>query len=103
MDIKLQLITFLFSFVFGFLFYYLSLINYRLINNKKRITKLILCTIFVTDMDFIYLFFLYRINNGIFHIYFFITIVGGYYVGYKCLDFVKGIRRYCLRKIGVLK
>ncbi len=103
MDIKTQLIVFLFSFLFGFLFFYLMYINYQFIKNKNKLTQFIENIVFVLDMDLIYLFILYKINYGAYHIYFFIMTLIGSIVGYLCLKFVKGFVKYCFQKMLVLK
>lgn len=82
MTSNIQLISLSISFLFGILFYYLSLFNFKIINNLKRYIKHILTSIYVLDITIIYVIILYKINNGYFHIYFIFMVILGYFVGF---------------------
>ena len=79
MILKLQIYTFIYSFIFGLLFYILVLVNKKFLFNNKY--SFIIDILFVIDNVLLYFIFLRYINNGIFHIYFFFTIILGYLLG----------------------
>ena len=80
MSSLLQIESLIYSFSFGILFYLFSRINYFILKNKTIITKVLITTIFVIDVVLIYMYFMYRINNGIFHIYFILTLSIGFWL-----------------------
>ncbi len=82
MSANLQLITLLLSLLFGILFYFLTIFNFKMINNLKVIYKHIITFIYVLDMTIIYIIFLYHLNKGYFHIYFVLTVLLGFIFGY---------------------
>lgn len=79
MDNKLQILTFIFSFVYGFCFFYLEKLNNFLNKNIKKFTKYLNNTLFILNIVLTYVIINYKMNNGYFHIYFLITIVLGYF------------------------
>lgn len=78
MNVKLQLITFLCSFVFGVIFGFLSIVQFKFCQNKKKIFQYLTTIIFVIDMVLLYILMMYKINKGIFHIYFLSFILLGF-------------------------
>lgn len=82
MSSNLQLLSFFISFIFGILFYYLTILNFKLINSLKVIIQHILTFIYVIDIIIIYIIILYHLNKGYFHIYFIIMVFIGYFNGY---------------------
>ena len=82
MSSKLQLISFIISFLYGLIFYILTVINFKLIETSQLYIKHILSFIFVLDMVIIYIILLYYVNKGYFHIYFIITVFIGFFIGY---------------------
>lgn len=94
MNSTVQLISLAFSFLFGIAFYYLTILNFKLIDNLKKYLKHILTAIYVLDITIIYIIFIYHINKGYFHIYFIFMVFLGYFVG-----FITNI--YILSKINV--
>ena len=82
MTSKMQLISFLISFLYGMLFYYLTFINFNLIKDLKKIFQHILTFIYVLDMTFIYIIIFYKLNNGYFHIYFILTVILGFILSF---------------------
>ena len=83
MDAKTQIIVLSFSFLFGFITYYLYVINYKIINNQKKIYRSIISIMFSYNLVLIYLIFLYKLNNGNFHIYFFFLLILGFFSAYQ--------------------
>ena len=82
MDSNLQLISFLVSFFYGILFYFLTELNFKLIKDLKLIIKHLLTFIYVLDMTIIYVIIFYKLNHGYFHIYFIMMVIIGFIAGY---------------------
>lgn len=95
MTVNIQLITFIFSFLYGIIASFLFKLNYKIVNNLKKVFNNILTIIFTLDVLIIYVILVYYLNNGYLHIYFIMTLLVGIYVGISCL---KGVK---LRKIHV--
>ena len=82
MSSNIQLISIFISFLYGIIFYYLTYLNFKLIDILKVIYKHIITFIFVLDIAIIYMLILYKLNNGYFHIYFIFMAIFGFFVGY---------------------
>lgn len=78
----MQLLSFFISFIYGIIFYFLTILNFKLINDLKTFLKHILTFIYVLDIIIIYIIVIYHLNNGYFHIYFLIMVFIGYLVGF---------------------
>lgn len=87
---------FLLNFLYGILFLFLSLLNYKLFSSEDKIIKSIIYILFIFDNAIIYLIILYKINYGVFHIYYFIYFIIGfifaYYIKNKVLSLCKKIK-----------
>lgn len=80
MNYKLQLISFLASFLFGIFFSFANEIHYKLITRQKVWMKYILTIIFIIIIVLLYIILIYFINHGIFHVYFLLFLLLGYCV-----------------------
>ncbi len=89
MDNKLQILTFIFSFSYGIVYFYLVKLNRYLIHDNKTIIKYLDSSLFTLDSVLIYVIINYKINNGYFHIYFIITLVLGFFLAYYTQNSVK--------------
>ena len=78
MNNTLQIITFIFSFVFGVIYFYLVKLNYYINNKNKGFIKYLNNCVFTLDIVLLYVIINYKINDGYFHIYFIIILVLGY-------------------------
>lgn len=100
MNVKLQLISIIFSFLFGLLFSFFTNINYRFLFSKNTIFKLIFTFIYIIDSALFYFLMMKKINNGIIHIYFLIFIVVGFLFGFiklnKYYNIIKNKMKKCL-------
>lgn len=96
MSSKLQLLTFLFSFIYGIIFYYLTVFNFKLIGQEKKWFQHFITVIYVLDIIIIYTIIIYKLNHGYFHIYFIIMVLFGFLIGsiLKSKINVKTIFRY---------
>ena len=70
MNSNIQIISFIVSFIYGVIFYFVTNINVYLIKDLKLYLKHILTFIYTLDMAIIYIIILYHLNKGYFHIYF---------------------------------
>ncbi len=70
MDYKVQLLSFLISFIYGIFYYFVIYIFKCYVKNKKNFVKYLLATFLALDLALLYIAILYHVNNGIVHIYF---------------------------------
>lgn len=82
MNSNIQIISFIVSFIYGVIFYFVTKINFYLIKDFKLYLKHILTFIYTLDMAIIYIIILYHINKGYFHIYFIMLVFIGFIIGY---------------------
>jgi len=82
MNSNMQLLSFFISFLYGIIFYFLTLINFKLIENLKKYIQHILTFVYVIDMVIIYIIIFYNLNKGYFHIYFIMIVYVGFAGGY---------------------
>lgn len=78
MELIVQLKLIIFSFLYGIFFAFTLNINYKFINSKRKILKVIFTLVFIILNTLIYFAILQKINNGILHYYSFICIVLGF-------------------------
>lgn len=81
MDNNIQILSLLFSLGFGIVFYFTSLLNYKIICKCKTIYKYIITFIYMLDIALIYVSLSYKINRGNIHPYFILMVFLGFYVG----------------------
>jgi hypothetical protein len=84
-----QLIVLLFNFLYGIIIYFITIINYFFIKNETTIVRIMISILFIIDFTFIYLLSVYKINNGIIHIYYLFTFLIGLFIGYIIKKHVK--------------
>lgn len=89
MDSKIQLLSLIFSFIYGFIFFFITKYNFFIIDNLKKNYQIIITLIFTLDMYVIYSIFMYIINNGNIHIYFILILIIGFLFGYYFDLYVK--------------
>ena len=96
MTSTLQIITLSISYLYGFIFYYLYKLNNIIIQNKKRFYRSLVTILFMYNIQLIYIILIYKINNGIFHIYFFIMIILGFITNLKVTKrMLKNVKYRC--------
>lgn len=76
----LQLQSILFSMIYGMTVCILYKIIKLFINKKSVLLELVVNSIFVIDVVCIYIYSIYRLNHGYFHIYFLATFLFGAYI-----------------------
>ena len=77
----IQLLSLFVSFIFGFLFSLLTVLNFKLIDNYSKLIKHFITSIYVADMIILYIIVIYKINHGYIHLYFIIIVILAYFVG----------------------
>ena len=78
MNLKVQIITLVFSFLYGSFFSFLLTIQYRFIYVKEKWFQYCFTILFVLVMTFLYFLILRKINYGILHPYAFLSMIVGY-------------------------
>ncbi len=76
-DIDIQIKSIIFSFIFGLFFTFLLKFIYKLQNNKSLIIKVLTNLLFAIDSALIYFIIMKKINSGIIHQYFILSILLG--------------------------
>ena len=88
MILKIQIFSLLYSFIYGIIFYILLAVNQKFLYEGKIVYRIIISFLFVIFISLLYFLILIKINNGILHLYFFLTMFTGYlfsFVIYKKL------------------
>ncbi len=100
MTIKLQIISIVFSFIFGIFFSILTDINYKYLFSKNLVFKIIFTFIYIIDAALVYFLFIKKINSGVVHSYFLLFIVVGFIIGQ--LKFKKYVNKLknCLKSVN---
>ena len=89
MNLKIQIISLVFSFVFGAFFGILINLNYKLIFNKNIKIRIVGTFSFVLDISLLYFFIIEKINYVILHIYFLLILLLGIYIGFTLTTFLR--------------
>ena len=104
MILKIQIFSLLYSFIYGMIFYILLEVNQNFLYEGKIVYRIIISFLFVIFISLLYFLILIKINNGILHLYFFLTMFTGYllsFVIYKKLIVKKNKVWYnSFRKVG---
>ena len=82
MKLDIQIYSFISSFLFGLVFYFLLDIFNKLICKVNIVLKIIFSFLFVIALASLYFLILLFVNNGVVHIYFLLLILVGYILGY---------------------
>lgn len=83
MTLKIQIICFIFSFLYGVVISFLVNLNYDVLFNKKLVLKILADFFFFVDLALLYFIILRFINQGILHIYFLILLLVGFFSSYN--------------------
>ena len=78
MNIKLQIITLLVSFLYGIFFSFFLGLNYKYIYSDKKIFKTIISFLVIVISVLLYFIILKKINYGIFHVYEILALTIGF-------------------------
>ena len=82
MILKIQILSLLYSFFYGIVFFLLLEINHKLLYEGKIVYRIIISFLFVIVMSFLYFFGLIKINYGVIHLYFYLSLLTGYLLSF---------------------
>lgn len=99
MNSFVQIVSFGVSLIYGMSFYLLTKFNYFIVEKKNNFLKFIVTFVFIIDMVILYVYLMYKINNGYFHIYFIIVVVLGFILMANLFNRLKKLCQKCVNKI----
>jgi len=82
MILKLQVLSLLYSFFFGMVFFILLELNSKFLYEGRMVYRIIVSFLFVIFISLLYFFGLVKINNGVVHVYFFLSLFTGYLLSF---------------------
>ena len=85
MNLKIQILTLLFSFLFGIFFFIGLAFHDKIIQKAKHRIQLLASFLYVLISTYIYFLLMKKINYAIFHPYEILMIIIGYVMGYFLL------------------
>lgn len=100
MNYKLQLLSFLVSFLFGIFFYFTSLLNHKIIKKHSIVLQYIITFVYILDISLLYILLMYKVNYGIIHVYFIGMLFLGFVFGWF---YCKHLKKFCKIKKNKLK
>ena len=95
MDVKIQLICILMSFLYGILTNISILFNKKINNKLLNLTKDLL---YIYIIVLFYILIIYKLNKGIFHIYFILFILLGYKLSKKYVKLTNNLLKSIKKK-----
>ncbi len=100
MDYKIQLLSFLASFGFGMIMAIVNQVFLIYVKNKYLVIKYLLATFLAFDIAMFYMALMYKINEGVVHIYFIMVMFIGVYFGNKVniLSILQKLKQVCCRR-----
>ena len=98
MNINIQIISLLFSFIMGVILYLICSYHYIVIKNNNICWKLLTTTALMIDYNLLYLVGLYYINNGTIHIYFLFMVIVGFYLAVKFMPTIRKFVNYFIKR-----
>ena len=78
MSSYIQLLSLLFSFIYGIILYILNKLNIKLIKKVNIVFKILIMILYINNISLLYIVTLYKLNNGVLHIYFILMLLLGY-------------------------
>lgn len=78
MDEITQLLSFLFSFLFGFGFHILTIWHFKLTDTYATFLRYITTILFVLNIVLLYVYIMYQLNDGVLHPYFLAFVFFGF-------------------------
>ena len=79
-SLNIQFLSLFVSFLYGFVVYILLEVNYKFLMTSNLVVRVIMSMFFILFITLLYFIILLCINNGYIHIYFFISVLCGYFV-----------------------
>ena len=90
MSLSAQILSIVFSFIYGVFLAAFYNFNYNLLFNKNKFFKIIFNFLYALDLVLIYFLVIRKINGGIIHPYFYLLIISGFIT---CFTITKKLRR----------
>ncbi len=91
MDLKLQILSILFSFGYGIISSYLYNLNYNFIHDTTILYKLVINILFCVNLGLIYFILIKVINYGVVHIYFVFSFIVGFVLFVNKYKFLRNV------------
>ena len=91
MDLKLQILSILFSFGYGIISSYLYNLNYNFIHNTTILYKLVINILFCVNLGLIYFILIKFINYVVVHIYFVFSFIAGFVLFVNKYKFLRNV------------
>ena len=89
-----QLVILLINFFLGFIMLYGSIFTYNITKNEVFLLKFFFTFLYIFDFFFLYIILIYKINYGIFHVYYLLLFGIGFFLGYYTYKNVKILSIY---------
>lgn len=89
MNSYLQLLVLLLSLLFGFIMGFIINFNMIKIFKYNKVINIVIYLLLAIVLSLAYIVLLYYICSGIIHIYFYIMVILGYYLYFKCKHLYK--------------
>ena len=90
--------------IYGIIFYVLLEVNQKFLYEGKIVYRIIISFLFVIFISLLYFLMLIKINNGILHLYFFLTMFTGYLLSFviykKLIVKINKVWYNSFRKVG---
>lgn len=99
MSIRIQIISIIFSFVFGIFFSIFTNVNYKYLFSKNKIYKIFFTFIYILDATLLYFLIIKKINNGVIHLYFLLFIGLGFFVSIIKINKYINRLKICLKSV----
>lgn len=103
MNIKIQIISIIFSFIFGIVFSIFTNVNYRYLFSKNKMYKVFFTFIYVLDATLLYFLIIRKLNEGVVHLYFLLFIGLGFLLGLIKLNKYINKLKNCLKSVKIKK
>lgn len=78
MDLDTQILSIIFSFIYGIVVSYIYNLNYNFIYNTSTLYKIVINILFCINLGLIYFLLIRVINHGVIHIYFVLVFLLGF-------------------------
>lgn len=85
-DLKTQIFSIVFSFLYGVFFYIIVFLNSVILFNINKCVQICGTFLFMFDISLLYFLCIKIINNGVLHFYFFLCFLLGWWICYLVLD-----------------
>ena len=99
----IQLKSFMLSFIYGFLIYLVLRFNKFIIYDLTKIIKYIITSICLVDLSLIYIYLIYKINYGYYHVYFILVLIIGFMINYYLYNYFVKLCKKIFKKCKYLK